>query len=157
MTGVKISVLLFYRRMFPTHTLKRWLIFLGVLSVIWFLLIILISIFQCMPVQRAWDTTVEGKCIPYLNIFIGIQAANIVLDTAVLCLPISAVMSLQMAKSVRFTVAGIFGLGGLSIVFAIVRLVVLVKDRTQTDITCECHEPLYACSLQCFFSYPDSF
>ncbi|PLB47435.1 hypothetical protein P170DRAFT_478283 [Aspergillus steynii IBT 23096] len=136
-TAVKVSVLLFYRRMFPTRTIKILLIVLSVLSTIWFLLITLFSIFQCMPVRKAWDPTVPGKCIPHLDIFIGMQATNIFLDIAVLCLPISAVMDLNISRSRRIAVAGIFSLGGLSIIFAAVRLAVLVQNKNQTDITCK--------------------
>lgn len=90
-----------------------WLIVLGALSLIWFILITLISVFQCMPVQKAWEAELPGHCIPYLDIFIGMQVANIVLDTAILCLPITTVMKLHMTVSTKISVAGTFGLGGL--------------------------------------------
>jgi hypothetical protein len=110
---VKFSVLLFYQRIFPQNNFRKWLIVLGVASAVWWILITLVSVFQCSPVQRAWNPTVEGTCLPYLDLFIAIQVANIVLDIAVLCLPISAVMGLQMSKANKITVAGTFGLGGL--------------------------------------------
>ncbi|KAL1983622.1 hypothetical protein VTN96DRAFT_10201 [Rasamsonia emersonii] len=134
-TAVKVGVLYFYRRIFPGADLKIWLMVLGALSLIWFILITLISVFQCMPVQKAWEAELPGYCIPYLDIFIGMQVANIVLDIAILCLPITTVLKLHMTVSTKISVAGTFGLGGLSIVFAIIRLAILVLDRKQTDIT----------------------
>ncbi|KAL1963601.1 hypothetical protein VTN77DRAFT_8046 [Rasamsonia byssochlamydoides] len=134
-TAVKIGVLYFYRRIFPGADLKIWLMVLGTLSLVWFILITLISVFQCNPVQKAWEAEIPGYCIPYLDIFIGIQVANIVLDAAILCLPITTVVKLHMTVSTKISVAGTFGLGGLSIVFAIVRLAILILDRKQTDIT----------------------
>jgi hypothetical protein len=63
------------------------------------------------------------------------QVANIVLDISILVLPIRAVMGLQMTKANKISVAGTFSLAGLSIIFAVVRLAILVMDMTQTDIT----------------------
>lgn len=63
--------------------------------------------------QKAWDDELDGYCIPYLDIFIGIQVANILLDIAILCLPITAIMGLQMSKANKISVAATFGLGGL--------------------------------------------
>ncbi|KAI1428589.1 hypothetical protein F5Y12DRAFT_800470 [Xylaria sp. FL1777] len=131
---VKFSVLSFYHRIFP-RSFNLWLCILGVGSVLWWILITLVSVFQCNPVQKAWDIEVPGTCIPYLRLFIAIQVLNIVLDSAILILPISAVMKLQMPRLNKVSVAATFALGGLSIVFAIVRLAILIEDMHQTDIT----------------------
>jgi len=109
---VKLSVLAFYNRIFP-QTFRLWLYCLGVGSVLWWILITFVSVFQCNPVQKAWDIEVPGTCIPYLRLFIAIQVLNIVLDSAILILPISAVMKLQMPRLNKISVAATFGLGGL--------------------------------------------
>jgi len=103
---------MFYHRVFGRQ-FRGWILLLGTISVLWGIAFTLVSIFQCSPVQRAWDEEIEGTCIPYLNIFIGLQVANIILDVAILCLPITAVMGLQMAKSNKRSVIGTFMLGGL--------------------------------------------
>ena len=110
---VKFSVLLFYNRIFPHNNFKRWLIVLGVASAIWWILITLVSVLQCIPVQKAWDSSLPGQCIPYLELFIAIQVLNIILDVAILVLPISAVSKLQMKRANKISVAGTFALGGL--------------------------------------------
>ena len=112
-TFVKLSVLFFYRRVFPNAKFRVWLLVLGALSAAWWVLISLVAAFECVPVQKAWDASLDGHCIPYLDIFIGIQVANIILDAAVICLPISAVLGLQMSKINKISVAATFGLGGL--------------------------------------------
>ena len=110
---VKFSVLFFYDRIFPRSNFKRWLIILGVCSVAWWILITLVSVFRCTPIALAWDTQLTGSCVPYLELFIAIQVLNIILDSAILVLPISAVAKLQMARSNKISVAGTFALGGL--------------------------------------------
>jgi hypothetical protein len=136
-TFVKFSVLLFYNRIFPQNNFKRWLIALGVLSFLWWVAILLVTVLECSPIQKIWDPLVPGKCIPYLDLFIALQVLNIILDTAILALPIKAVSKLQMSVANKWSVGGTFALGGLSVVFAIVRLAILVMDMTQTDFTCE--------------------
>ncbi|KAI0395506.1 hypothetical protein F5Y17DRAFT_456903 [Xylariaceae sp. FL0594] len=132
---VKLSVLAFYGRIFPRNKFKEWLIVLAVATAVWWILITLLSIFECTPVQKSWDPTVPGTCIPYIRLFVAIQVLNILLDTTILVLPISAVMKLQMPRAKKISVAATFGLGGLSIIFAIVRLAILIEDIKQTDIT----------------------
>jgi hypothetical protein len=112
-TFVKFSVLAFYSRIFPRNNFKTWLVTLAISSGLWWILITLVSIFQCNPVQKAWDNEVEGTCIPYLNLFIAIQVLNIVLDIAILVLPISTVLKLQMSRANKISAAATFGLGGL--------------------------------------------
>lgn len=147
--------MLFYRRTFPVENFKRWLWAFGTLSVVWFIIITCFSLFQCKPVAKIWDDSLEGKCMNYLHVFLGIQAFNIALDIAILCLPISAVLKLQLSRPKKFGVTFIFALSGLwvhnlrwleililitsprSVVFAIIRLWVLIRDQWQTDITCK--------------------
>ena len=46
-------------------------------------------------------------------------------------------MKLQMSTAKKYSVGGIFGLGGLSIIFAAVRLYILIRDQSQIDVSCE--------------------
>lgn len=109
---VKFSVLAFYHRIFP-RSFPKTLVVLTVISALWWILITLITIFQCIPIQKNWDDRVEGACLNYLNVYIAIQVLNIVLDAAILVLPIRAVAKLQMARANKISVAGTFALGGL--------------------------------------------
>jgi hypothetical protein len=83
------------------------------LSIVWFVIFVFFSVFQCFPVAKAWNNELEGSCLPYLDIFIGLQAANILLDSAVLILPISTVMRLQVTTTKRIGLVTVFGLGGM--------------------------------------------
>ncbi|KAK4115989.1 hypothetical protein N656DRAFT_678482, partial [Canariomyces notabilis] len=108
---VKFSVLAFYARIFPRNNFKWWLISLGVASGAWWILITLASVLQCNPVQKNWDDSLPGYCINYLDLYIAIQVLNIVLDIAILALPISTVMKLQMGRANKISVAMTFALG----------------------------------------------
>jgi len=135
--AVKFSVLSFYQRTFPVQNFKKWLYLYGSLNIVWFLLISCFSTFQCKPVGKLWDDSIPGKCLNYLHVFLGIQAANIALDIGILVLPIRAVLKLQISRPKKIGVTGVFALGGMSVILAIIRLAVLIRDQWQTDITCK--------------------
>lgn len=133
--AVKFSVLSFYHRTFPVQNFKKWLYLYGTLNIVWFILISCFSTFQCDPVPKLWDDSIPGKCLNYLHVFLGIQAANIALDIGILVLPIRAVLKLQISKPKKIGVTVVFALGGMSVILAIIRLAVLIRDQWQTDIT----------------------
>ena len=100
----------------------------------WLLANNLTSLFQCRPIRAAWQKEVPGHCLNYVAFFTGTQAPNLLLDIVVLALPVSAVSRLHMSNTKKISIAGIFLLGGLSIIIGIVRLVVLIQQDFR-DIT----------------------
>lgn len=71
------------------------------------------SVFQCHPINGAWDRSVEAKCmnVELWSLVIGI--VNVCLDFGVLFLPIGMVWGVQMKLKWKLQVVGIFMLGGL--------------------------------------------
>ncbi|MCJ1404062.1 hypothetical protein MMC11_007287 [Xylographa trunciseda] len=134
LTLIKISILLFYRRIFATKQFRRWTNIVGFFVIAWFLVNNFLAAFQCNPISKAWLIELPGHCVDPLSWIIGIHSANIALDLVILALPVSAVLRLQMSTANKISVAGIFLLGGLSIVIAIIRLIVLTTANLD-DIT----------------------
>lgn len=134
-TLVKVSVLCFYRRIFPTPQFRRNTLVVGGFVVLWLLVNNLLGAFQCTPVRKAWESELRGRCIQYLNFFIGMQVPNIVLDAVILALPVSAIAKLQMSRKKKISVTAIFLLGGLAVIIAIIRLAILITRIGKTDIT----------------------
>lgn len=110
---VKFSVLAFYVRILPNTKFRTRLISLGIFSGRWWVTITLVSILQCRPVQKAWNDDVEGTCVSYPDLSIATQVVNIILDTAILVMPISTVLKLQTNRVGRTSAAAAFALGGL--------------------------------------------
>lgn len=109
----KASILLMYTRIFPTREIKIASIVLGGLSVAWAIAIILVSIFQCTPIARAWDNRIPGHCIDLKASFIGNAVPNVVTDILMLCLPVRVVWRLHASITHRLSVIAIFMLGSL--------------------------------------------
>ncbi|KAI9694169.1 MAG: hypothetical protein M1822_003440 [Bathelium mastoideum] len=135
LTLIKISVLLFYVRIFDTRQFRLRVYIVGALVIAWFFANMFTAIFQCNPIKKAWLATLPyGHCINPLTYIEGAHGANIVLDVIILALPVSGVWRLQMSMSRKIGVAGIFLLGGLSVVIAIIRMAVIVRAKLE-DIT----------------------
>ena len=113
----KISILLFYRRVFPREaTTRRWRIILWTLGS-------LISgngvaaffgtAFQCFPVARMWNQHITGSCMNQ-SIVIRLNGVyNLITDIAILILPMPIVWQMRLENSKKIAVTSIFLLGGL--------------------------------------------
>ena len=115
---VKFSILAFYRTTFkPSKEFQRASVVVSAFCAIWFLVCFFVSIFQCSPPWAAWDLALfasgQAQCIAYGKFIIGYEITNILLDVAILALPIRAVWTLQMSKARKTILGGIFALGGL--------------------------------------------
>lgn len=75
--------------------------------------IIFVSVFQCAPIARAWDTRIPGTCINLKASFIGNAVPNIITDILILSLPVRVVWGLHASITHRLSVIGIFLLGSL--------------------------------------------
>jgi len=141
-TITKFSILAMYRRIFPTRFMKIggvWI--LGGMSAAWWLAIILVVVFQCNPQHKIFDPfMLEGKCIDLTAFFLGNSIPNILLDVAILCLPVHEVWHLHLPKSQRLALAGVFLVGAGVVVSSVVRLhfhVLLARQGIEADFTSE--------------------
>ena len=114
-TLVKISILLLYRRLFPTSLFQTKTLIVGGLCIAWFLVSILVEFFQCRSFSMLFEYTklFGGSCINVRGYWWGVCASNIFLDLVVLCLPIHEVWKLQLPKQKKVMLSGVFTLGGL--------------------------------------------
>lgn len=103
-----------YYRIFPTRSMKIGGYVLGGLTLAWWIAIVFTTIFQCTPIDKAWKPFMEqGKCIDKNKFFIGNSIPNIVADALIISLPVWEVSKVQVPRSQRVAIAGIFLLGGL--------------------------------------------
>lgn len=111
----KISILLFYLRIFPQAGLRKAIWFTIVLCVLYIITFVTATALQCIPIRFAWerwDGDHHGKCID-LNADAWCSAAvNIVLDLIVILLPMRELKKLAMSRRRKFGVMLMF-LGGL--------------------------------------------
>jgi hypothetical protein len=111
---IKFSILFLYYRVFPTRFMQRATFVLGGIVMAWWLAVVLVSIFQCDPVDKVWKPFMQrGHCINKNPYFLGNAIPNIITDVMILFLPVHQLWGLQIKLPQKIAVLGIFMLGSL--------------------------------------------
>lgn len=118
---VKLTVLALYWRIFPTTAMRRAIHALGSMTAGWWVAIQLMTIFQCEPISKAWDTGLEGHCINQLRFYAWNSVPNCLLDFLIVILPMREILRLQTSPAQKAGLAGTFLLGGLVVVASAMR------------------------------------
>ena len=96
----KISALFFYARVFsanvnkPILRLQLWV--LGALGSGWLLTAWLVSIWQCDPIARAWNTTIPGKCVNTFAWYTATATISCAIDIWILAMPVPLIWRLNI-------------------------------------------------------------
>ena len=111
---IKLSILLLYIRIFGRlRYFKNLAYIIGIFSVCWGIMVILVCALQCRPVQFTWDKSGKGTCINAPLFFIIGSAPNVLTDFVLLVLPLPAVWNLHTTRAQKISLTGIFMLGSL--------------------------------------------
>lgn len=101
---IKLSVLFMYIRIFPARKFRVAAIVLGVITVAWIIGVACVSVIQCAPIERAWDTSIPGACINAKDFFIANAVPNIVTDVIIIILPMRALWKMKATITHRLSV-----------------------------------------------------
>ncbi|KAF5639537.1 uncharacterized protein FTJAE_4875 [Fusarium tjaetaba] len=136
--AIKLTFLIHYYRIMSVSNM-RWL-YLGALGfiILWGTYQCIGVFFFCTPIQSFWDSGVKGRCMlsqPTMWLISGI--VHIVTDFAIIVMPLPIVWKLQLPRSQKLYLTGIFGLGTLTLAIAILRVQWLdpVTDMTWWNVT----------------------
>ncbi|KNG49534.1 integral membrane protein [Stemphylium lycopersici] len=126
-TAIKLSVLAFYWRLFEVKARLTIYVVTGA-SIAWCTAIMLCVIFNCIPVQAAWDITIKDPtCIPTKSIYLGGSVPNVILDLVIVMMPLPHVWRLHAPLAQRIVLAGMFALGTFIAVVSLVRLIIFLQ------------------------------
>ncbi|KAL5343836.1 hypothetical protein BJX70DRAFT_393258 [Aspergillus crustosus] len=126
----KISILLFYHRIFPIQWLTIVSYLMGAVVIAYNIAVIFVASFQCIPLSSLW-TGRPGQCIDPSPPFTALAIVNVVTDFAILALPIQPVLRLQMKTRRKIQVLSIFLLGGIVCIFGVIRSVALSTMQSE--------------------------
>ncbi|PHH83805.1 hypothetical protein CDD82_12 [Ophiocordyceps australis] len=124
LTGsIKITFLLFYRRIFAQQDMVRLFIDLGIgfvscLSIV----LLLVSVLACTPIQRTWEESTPGDCLNRMAIAYASAVSSAVTDFYVLLLPLPQIWRLNMDLGHKLRAMAVFGLGLLACIASLIRL-----------------------------------
>ena len=115
MATVKFSILLFYRRIFPARTFKLVLCSIAGLVSAWVIAMGFAMIFQCSPIQKAWNPTIQGDCIDISKLYLSNAVPNIITDIIIIIAPIPILWKLKVTRAQKAALCGVFSMGGLQV------------------------------------------
>lgn len=134
---VKWAILLLYRRLFGSNRRFQYVLWsVGAFVSAYSLAEVLVIIFQCRPVDAAWNLSVTPSyCVNMSLGAIIVGALNAATDFLVLLLPIPVVLGLNLKTKWKLQLIGIFLLGGFVCLGSIYRVTILHK-LSYFDATC---------------------
>ncbi|KAL4964215.1 uncharacterized protein BDV14DRAFT_77866 [Aspergillus stella-maris] len=133
----KLAILFFYLRIFTTRTFKRVTYGLIALCSAYAMAAIFQSAFDCSPPSYFWtrfDGVSQGTCLPYAA-FKVMPPINIVLDVAVMVLPLPLLLRLNLPWAKKLRVVSMFSVGILIIIAGTLRMTHLYHSITAYNIT----------------------
>ncbi|KAL9078884.1 MAG: hypothetical protein Q9157_002179 [Trypethelium eluteriae] len=130
---VKLSLLLFYRRVFTTHQKKiKWTFWLLIFYITaWVIASLVVFLMQCIPVRYFWDRSyaligqkppVTGWCLPNVLHQAAVGIFNTVSDLLILVFPAIALWPLRMPRMRKLGLFFIFSLGAFVCAVSIVKI-----------------------------------
>lgn len=125
---VRISVLLFYRRIFSTPTFNRICIFFMVVVALWGLAGVITQLNSARPISRTWSLQGNVEAINFGAWAISMNAIGIALDLVTLSLPLPVIHRLHMKTKHKVLTMCILWLGVFCIVADSVRLYYTVQE-----------------------------
>ncbi|KAI0141714.1 hypothetical protein GGR57DRAFT_486984 [Xylariaceae sp. FL1272] len=137
--GAKYTVLRQIETIFFDHR-RRHLAYRVIRGLIWanllfYAAIMFVFIFACVPREKIWNPTLDGKCIDTTAAIVGSGTINLVSDLTILVVPVSAVLNLNIPFKKKLGVAAVFAVGILANVASAVKLYYSVKLTQTQDVT----------------------
>ncbi|KAI4945072.1 hypothetical protein J4E91_008049 [Alternaria rosae] len=110
----KIAIVSSYLRFIHDRTFRIWMYAISVIIAGLWISGIFVTIFQCRPVQGAWDFTLEPVCVDYVTYLYASSAVNVTTDILLCALPLPHIWRLKMPKRQRIVLCVLLAGGARS-------------------------------------------
>ncbi|KAJ8070211.1 hypothetical protein OCU04_000597 [Sclerotinia nivalis] len=130
---VKLSLILFYRRVFTRNAAPRFNIvtwFMILIILLWTLSFFFSILFICGSDFAAyWTSTIVEKahCVDTDLLHNAFAVSDVVTDFVIICLPVPMIFGLHLTVARKIGILAIFSLGALTIAASIVRMIVFIQ------------------------------
>lgn len=133
---VKCCILLLYLRLFHIVNWFRFSCW-GLLAIVtmYCTASILVTIFQCRPIMRAFDKTIPGVCIDTAKFWFANAGFSIATDIIILLLPMPLVWKLEVPTAQKLALVGVFTVGIFAVITSCLRITTLDIFATDPDST----------------------
>ena len=132
----KCSILLLYLRLFERVRWLRWTCrFLITCVALYCAASVLVTIFQCTPIEKAFNKTLPGHCIDNGHFWYANAGFSIATDIVIYVIPMPLVHRLQIPWPQRVALMAVFAMGSFIIVTSCLRVTTIDVIATTTDLT----------------------
>ncbi|KAF2829541.1 hypothetical protein CC86DRAFT_191100 [Ophiobolus disseminans] len=139
---VKLSLLLQYLRLFRGGYQRTVTVVLLVMVVVWGGITSFMIWFPCFPVSSYWDRAKPGRCYGFgfgslqgvKDTLFAYAGSNMALDIAIFLLPLTMFLKRGLKRKQVLAMTGLFALGSIVVVMAILRLWSGVKYNNTNDM-----------------------
>lgn len=134
--AIKAAILLFLTKVFaPYKTYVKWIYgFLGVM-VVYYVIMLFLKVFICNPISMFWGGSTEGTCFNQRLLILVDNVISLVSDIVVLLLPCPLTRKLQVGIWAKVKIGLVFGVGGIAVIFSLIRLVFIINEGQSEDQT----------------------
>jgi hypothetical protein len=112
-TPAKVSILLFYVRIFSIRTFRIFAYIVGAIVLGHGIGVLFAAIFQCSPIAHTWDPEIGGTCFNQQSFYRWVSPPNILTDVLILVMPLPYVWRLHTSLGHKLALTGVFFLGSL--------------------------------------------
>ena len=128
--AIKFSALFFYSRIFRDQDGFRIPLIVGhIMAIAWVCAALPSIIFNCRPVQKFWQTELDGYCLPFAAWYLTGGVLDTVIDLALFILPIPKLCKLHTGRRRKQLVVLAFACGYL---WVFTRLALTLRRRLTT-------------------------
>ncbi|KAI1144667.1 hypothetical protein F5Y05DRAFT_408055 [Hypoxylon sp. FL0543] len=134
----KASILLLYLRLFGNTKWLRWACrFMLTCVVMYCIASVTATIFQCTPITKAFDKSIEGTCISNGKFWYANAGFSIATDVIILTIPMPLVYALQIPRVQKAALMMVFALGVFVVITSCLRVTTIDLQATTPDPTFE--------------------
>ncbi|KAI1102561.1 hypothetical protein F4804DRAFT_261064 [Jackrogersella minutella] len=132
----KVSILLLYQRIFGNTKWLRWACRIILTCVVLYCIAsVTATIFQCIPITKAFDKSIKGTCIDNGQFWYANAGFSITTDVIILTLPMPLVYALQVPKVQKAALIMVFALGVFVVITSCLRVTTIDIQATTSDPT----------------------
>ncbi|KAF3385389.1 hypothetical protein F1880_002741 [Penicillium rolfsii] len=145
----KVSVLVFYLRIFPSRSFHIAVWTIVFVAAGYSIASILANIFSCNPIAKSWDLTITtGTCMNRPVFYFANAGLGIFTDFATVAVPIPWLRRLQMPARQKIAVGVILAMGCFVGIVSCIRLGSLYNLLKSTDLTWTTTDALMWCTIE---------
>ncbi|KAK1633934.1 hypothetical protein BDP81DRAFT_379221 [Colletotrichum phormii] len=131
----KASIACFYSRVFTNRKFRLAVKFYMVFLFSHGFMFLLLTVFQCLPIQSIWNRSIQGHCLNMSAISYAGAACSIIEDIILIVIPIPELMKLQLGKKKRLALVCMFAIGSFACVASMIRVKYLISLANSFDST----------------------